>query len=262
MKMLNNQLKEDNVKLKTKIKILENELGRKEKTIEDLFSHNQMGQQHPKQSTSNQQLMPLASSAQKYQQETFLVMSLKKQIRELKNEVGRRDEELDGLRKNIQNSKTQEFESELAAYSDECLRLRNVLEEVLKQGAGHPIHQQPLMDRVSELENELMAKDHHIQHLTNSLHSANEISKPGTREGSQPAGSTTNIGMKQSDSQRFEQQNDVNVSSSVAAAAIAKQNPIMAQTHPQKDVTKELQKTKKTLRDKEKEITKLKQENA
>jgi len=63
MKMLNNQLKEDNVKLKTKIKILENELGRKEKTIEDLFSHNQLIQQsHTKhgQSTSNQSLLPLA----------------------------------------------------------------------------------------------------------------------------------------------------------------------------------------------------------
>lgn len=40
MKMLNNQLREEHVKLKTKVKILENELGRKEKTIEDLFNHN------------------------------------------------------------------------------------------------------------------------------------------------------------------------------------------------------------------------------
>lgn len=42
MKMINNQLRDDSVKFKTKIKILENELNRKEKTIEDLFSHNQM----------------------------------------------------------------------------------------------------------------------------------------------------------------------------------------------------------------------------
>ena len=40
MKMQNNSLREDHVKLKTKIKILENELSRKEKTIEELFSHN------------------------------------------------------------------------------------------------------------------------------------------------------------------------------------------------------------------------------
>jgi len=38
MKILNNQMREDNVKLKTKVKILENELNRKERTIEDLFS--------------------------------------------------------------------------------------------------------------------------------------------------------------------------------------------------------------------------------
>lgn len=40
MKMLNNQLKEEHVKMKTKIKMLENELNRKERTIEDLFNHN------------------------------------------------------------------------------------------------------------------------------------------------------------------------------------------------------------------------------
>jgi hypothetical protein len=42
MKVLNNQLREEHVKLKTKVKILENELNRKEKTIEDLFNHNQI----------------------------------------------------------------------------------------------------------------------------------------------------------------------------------------------------------------------------
>ena len=45
--------------------------------------------------------MPNSQAAQKYQQETFLVMSLKKQIRELKYEVSNRDEELDSLRKNM-----------------------------------------------------------------------------------------------------------------------------------------------------------------
>ena len=37
MKQLANTHKEENVKLKTKIKILENELGRKERTLEDFF---------------------------------------------------------------------------------------------------------------------------------------------------------------------------------------------------------------------------------
>jgi tetrahydromethanopterin S-methyltransferase subunit F len=43
------------------VKILENELSRKEKTIEDLFSHNQLIAQNAKhQTNSNQSLLPLA----------------------------------------------------------------------------------------------------------------------------------------------------------------------------------------------------------
>jgi hypothetical protein len=38
IKMQNNQFREDNVKLKTRVKIMENELSRKEKALEDLFN--------------------------------------------------------------------------------------------------------------------------------------------------------------------------------------------------------------------------------
>jgi hypothetical protein len=51
-------------------------------------------------------------------------MSLKKQIRELKYEVVKRDEELEVLRKNIKNTRTKELEQEIATYHMECLRLR------------------------------------------------------------------------------------------------------------------------------------------
>lgn len=64
MKVLNNQMKEDTVKLKTKVKILENELTRKEKTIEDLFSQNQLySASNSKQQVSSNSgvgLLPLA----------------------------------------------------------------------------------------------------------------------------------------------------------------------------------------------------------
>ncbi len=68
-------------------------------------------------------------------------MSLKKQIRELKMEVVRRDDELEILRKNIKNTRTQEFEQELNTYHDECLRLRAVIEDLMKQGSSHPMYQ-------------------------------------------------------------------------------------------------------------------------
>lgn len=59
-------------------------------------------------------------------------MSLKKQIRELKYEVVKRDEELEILRKNIKNTRTKEFEQEIQTYHDECLRLRAVMEDIIK----------------------------------------------------------------------------------------------------------------------------------
>lgn len=59
-------------------------------------------------------------------------MSLKKQIRELKFEVVKRDEELEVLRKNIRNTRTIEFEQELQQYNEECQRLRGIVEELLQ----------------------------------------------------------------------------------------------------------------------------------
>ena len=41
MKQLANMHKEENIKLKTKIKILENEMTRKEKAIKDFYQQNQ-----------------------------------------------------------------------------------------------------------------------------------------------------------------------------------------------------------------------------
>ena len=78
-------------------------------------------------------------------------MSLKKQIRELKYEVAKRDEELEVLRKNIKNTRTKEVEQEIQIYHDECLRLRSVIEDVIKQGASHPIHQQTYLERVNQM---------------------------------------------------------------------------------------------------------------
>ena len=59
-------------------------------------------------------------------------MSLKKQIRELKFEVVKRDEELEIIRKNINNTKNNELEAEITALQGECQRLRSLLEEIMK----------------------------------------------------------------------------------------------------------------------------------
>ena len=94
VKQTANAYKEENTKLKTKIKILENEMGRKERTIEDFLQQNQFIQNAQKNAANSGTLAPIVQTAQRYQAETFLVMSLKKQVKEFKAEVTKKDEEL------------------------------------------------------------------------------------------------------------------------------------------------------------------------
>ena len=59
-------------------------------------------------------------------------MSLKKQVKELKFDVQKRDEELDSFRRNIKSTKIAEIEVEIKTFKDESLRLRHMIEDMLK----------------------------------------------------------------------------------------------------------------------------------
>lgn len=83
--------------------------------------------------------------------------------------MAKRDEELEILRKNMKNTRTKELEQEIEVYHEECLRLRSVTEDLIKQGASHPIHHQTFMERVNRMQAELSHKDMVIQQLTESL---------------------------------------------------------------------------------------------
>lgn len=78
--------------------------------------------------TSGGALAPIVQTAQRYQAETFLVMSLKKQVKEQKAELIKKDEELVGVKKNIKNTKFYEMDQEMKLYKDELIRLRYLLE--------------------------------------------------------------------------------------------------------------------------------------
>lgn len=54
---------------------------------------------------------------------------LKKNNRDLKQEVHDKDRLIEQLKRNIKLTKTQEIEVELTVYIDECLRLRGALEQ-------------------------------------------------------------------------------------------------------------------------------------
>jgi molecular chaperone GrpE (heat shock protein) len=76
------------------------------------------------------------------QNETFLVMSLKKQVKELKFECLRKEEELESLKKSLKNTRQQEMDIEVKAYIDECSRMRQLFQDMLTQGASHPLYQE------------------------------------------------------------------------------------------------------------------------
>lgn len=67
-------------------------------------------------------------------------MSLKKQVKEIKFELMKKEEEMYNLKKNIKTSHLIEVEHELAAYKDELVRLRFLLENNMQNLAHHASH--------------------------------------------------------------------------------------------------------------------------
>ena len=104
LKLRNNTLNEDNLRLKTKISQIEKELNKKEEQAE--FS---------------------------YLKPTHLLANLKNSIKDLRQEIGQKNEEIVRLKRNIKNTKIGEVEVEVQAYIDECTRLRHHLEEIMRQ---------------------------------------------------------------------------------------------------------------------------------
>ena len=136
-KMATNLLKDENTKLKTKVHMLEAELTKKEKLVDDLLMQ---------QDTVNYQMMNAAGSSgnastknsqantlqQRMKLESHLANNLKRKIRELQAEVTNKSNEIEALKRHIKSTKIAEIEVEMKLYMDECARLRGQLEEVIR----------------------------------------------------------------------------------------------------------------------------------
>ena len=134
LKMQLNLVKEENIKLRTRIQQMDKERLRREELFED--SHNK------------DQFYGKTASSQ------HLVNSLKLAIKDLKTELGDKEEELKALRKNLKSTKVTEIEIEVQAYIDECTRLRHHLEEVMTTG---------LNPTIANYEQQLREQDDQIQ---------------------------------------------------------------------------------------------------
>jgi hypothetical protein len=118
--MTANNLRDDNIKLRTRLHMTENELARKDKMIDELLLMQSEAQ-------SKQAPVP------KVRTETHhLVVNLKRKVREQQMELATRKDEVELLKRNLKNTRTHETEVEIKLYMDECLRLRQSLEEVIK----------------------------------------------------------------------------------------------------------------------------------
>lgn len=122
-KMAANYLKDENMKLKTKLHVMENEMSKKEKLIDDLLM----------QQDSYQVGVPVQGlKSSKIKLEGHLAMNLKRKIKELQQIIVQKHEEIEAMKRNIKSTKFTEIEIEIKMYMDECTRLRHQLEEVIK----------------------------------------------------------------------------------------------------------------------------------
>lgn len=122
LKITNNITKEENIKLKTKVQQVQQELNQRDKELEKLTIKLQQTLQAPNVGTD--------SKSSHHFTESFIVSQLKKNNRDLKQEVLDKDKLIEQLKRNIKLTKSQEIEVELTVYIDECLRLRGQLEQV------------------------------------------------------------------------------------------------------------------------------------
>ena len=113
LKLKNNNLLQEILKLRTKVAQVERELVKKDDNTE----------------------------TSQFTKPAHMINNLKGAVKELKSEISIKDEEIHRLKKNFKSTKLNEMELEVQAYIDECTRLRHHLEEIMRQRSSPPMSQ-------------------------------------------------------------------------------------------------------------------------
>ena len=126
---------------------LEAECTRKEKLIEEILI--------------NQKFLG-KSQINKIKADSNVSSAIRKHVRELKEEIQLKDEEINRLKKNIRITKFQELELEVKMYMEECSRLRQLAKDVIRW-------KDPLMDPLQkqEIDKRFMEQNMIIEQLRN-----------------------------------------------------------------------------------------------
>ena len=126
LKQSMNIFQDENVRLKAKISQYSKELEKKDKIIQEL-----LGQ-------VSAQPQAVATGFPKAQSTTHLVIALKKQLKDTKDEIRAKEDEIKKLKNSLKITRLQETEVEIKMFSDECTRLKHIIEEIVKQrNAGY-----------------------------------------------------------------------------------------------------------------------------
>lgn len=121
LKKANNNLKNENQRYKTRVKKLESELANQQREMDEyIMSQNQGRLDYG----LNQSYMK--------NQGSHMTQSLKVQVKELKSDIKKKDDESTKLKRSLKATNIQELEVEMKLYVDECTRLRHMLEESYK----------------------------------------------------------------------------------------------------------------------------------
>jgi len=133
-KLHNNAYRDENTKLKTRLAIFEVELRQRERVIDELLvKPDAIANLKSGATTSAVALATVGGNFAKMKKfESHLTQNLKRRIKEMQVIIATKSQELDTLKRNIKTTKQNEMEVELRSYMEECTRLRQQLEEVIK----------------------------------------------------------------------------------------------------------------------------------
>lgn len=115
LKLNINDYKDDNLRLRTRMKQLVAQLRGRDKLIDELYKSAYITL------NGNQAGLNLNKDA-------LLLINLKREVQDLKDQLYLKDDELTGLRMSMKLTKLKELETELRLYVAECLRLRKITE--------------------------------------------------------------------------------------------------------------------------------------
>lgn len=121
LKKAYNGLKTENTRYKTRIKKLETELLNQQREMDEYIMSQNQGR-----------LDYGLNYSYVKNQGSHITHSLKNQVKELKSDMKKKDEEMTKIKRSLKATNIQELEVEMKLYVDECTRLRHMLEESYK----------------------------------------------------------------------------------------------------------------------------------